>query len=725
MALFDHGVTRQFDAPLTDRTRESAESAVARTARARVAFGAVSLLALVLGGLGLVSGLDAIRTAGLLVFCLMGIGAAPWQLNVWLRLSGRLTLSGLTGLVTLVLVAAAMALTGAWYPWPAFLLVLAVAVPLHVVGLRRATSDLRSARRDAGVARGLAMQTATPVAWYRRWAQVTTAGTGAVLCLLAAFTHQHLDPQFGGFTTQIGLFWFIGLALILGSIVLFRTGDEWQLAVTVTLLMVVLTLTPGLIYDGPRSQSAAKHVDLIEQIRTLHQLDSSVAIYNAWPGFFGATAWLSDITGIDDPMRLARFWPALIGLFRLTALRYFFGKVLRNPYQVWIATALAVLADPQGADYFSPQSVGFVIGLAVFGLALSTGQSRTRLVLMLAAGCALAVSHQLSPYIVGGVLVVLVIFQQIRPWWTPVVILGPAMVWTGAHYAEVRSFISFRDFGAPANFLPPSTASAESLDRLPIVGFTVYAFAASVLIVGALAALTLFQHRRDLRFWAMACAPAVGLVLVLVSPYGNEGIFRAVLFATPWLALLAAHLFRPMPTLGGRLPLLALVTVLTALFVLASSGMDRTNVIRSGDLAALSYFSAQGEQSGQQFLMVLGKGDLPNSPPRSEETERIVTRDTLLLPVAQELDYKPDEQVAQLTESLRDYALRSTKKPDLYALWSPTSSDYDWAYGIQTPEQFDALRGAFDRSAYWSQVLQRDGTVVYRLDPVTFDAVHG
>ena len=41
-----------------------------------------------------------------------------------------------------------------------------------------------------------------------------------------------------------------------------------------------------------------------------------------------------------------------------------------------------------------------------------------RLALLL-AGCALAVTHELSPYMVGGVLVILVVFRLTRPWWVP------------------------------------------------------------------------------------------------------------------------------------------------------------------------------------------------------------------------------------------------------------------------------------------------------------------
>ena len=70
---------------------------------------------------------------------------------------------------------------------------------------------------------------------------------------------------------------------------------------------------------------------------------------------------------------LARFerGPAIIGVITLANFRYLAGKVLRrgNPYRYWLAGTLLVLADAIGQDYFSPQSVGFALGLGAYALA--------------------------------------------------------------------------------------------------------------------------------------------------------------------------------------------------------------------------------------------------------------------------------------------------------------------------------------------------------------------
>ena len=55
-------------------------------------------------------------------------------------------------------------------------------------------------------------------------------------------------------------------------------------------LLVAVMLTTALLYEGPRSPSTVKHVDLVDQILSTHTTNSSVGVYNGWPGFFSSIA---------------------------------------------------------------------------------------------------------------------------------------------------------------------------------------------------------------------------------------------------------------------------------------------------------------------------------------------------------------------------------------------------------------------------------------------------
>lgn len=699
------------------------------TAPARLAIAAVSLGGLAVAGFALLFDAGPLATVGLLVFSLLGLGSAPWQLNTELRLAGRLSVTILTSLAILTAGSMGMLALRQWAPGPTFAAVAAVSVLLHLLGARRAWYDI-GPTTPTGLGRGRRPGRSPATA---------LAGVGAALCLIAALTHRHLEPDFGGFLPQIGPVWFLGLAAVLAALAWAKDDAEEHIAVPVVALMLVLTLTPALVYGMPRSQSAAKHVDLIQQIRTLHQLGSTLDIYRDWRGFFAAAAWLCDIAGIRDPMVLATYWPPLLGVFRLAALRYLFGQILPDSYRCWVAVTLALLADSIGADYFSPQSVGFVIGIVVFGIALDGAAPRSgvafRLPLLLVAGMLLAVSHQLSPYIVGGALVLLVVCRQVRPWWTLLMVLGPAAIWAFAHRAALSGRISLGQLLQPDNFRPPQTTASTGLSRLPIVTATVDALVLGILIVGVFALVGLALHHRQFRLWAVACCPAVGLACIAVTPYGQEGIFRAALFGLPWLALLGGYAVGHHRRAGLHLPLLATIAVLTTTFLTASFGLDGFTVIRASDVAAFQYFHAQGGAHPlvTYYLLSLGPGDLPVHAPTTtggHETlintadHQALARESLGDPQEASPLLAPGQEMAMLTTKLLAYSGEPVADAKLYAIWSPVCSNYAWAYGVRRPERFAALRDAFRTSSYWRVAFTRQDTVVFAFEPVAYQA-HG
>jgi hypothetical protein len=726
-------VTRGGDGPTGERPgpiTTSGETPDRADAAVRLALAGGSVVALAIGLVGGALDVAPIRTVGLLVYCGIGLGAAPWGLFRRMRPLVRISATGLTALSALTLVAMAMMVTGFWRPYLAFGAAVALTVPMHVLAVRRARRDLRIVGAEPPAPRrpsldGPRHRRPGPVLTRRGVAPAVTCGVlGGLLCLGAASQSRHVDPGLWGFLIEIGPMWYVGLGLVLVATVmaLGRPARQWPAAVCVSLLMLVVTLTPALVYDGPRSQSAAKHVDLVEQIRHLHHIDSTVEFYNAWPGFFAAMAWLCDVCGIADPIGLATAWPGLLGLYRVVALRLLADRLTGSPTLAWTAVVLAMLADPIGADYFSPQSVGFVVGLLVVGVATSRLDATVRLPLVAAGGCVLALSHQLSPYIVGGVLVVLTAFRLAGPWWTPALVLGPAVVWTALHRDVVSPMLSLSDVGDVDNFRPPGTVGTADHDRLPIVSVTVAALVAGILVVGLIALAALVRGRRDRTTWALAACPAVGLLLVGITPYGQEGIFRATLFGIPWLAILAARRFHDPSGPVDRRPPFALVASLAATFLLASFGLDGSNVLRRSDLEAFRQFQQHAlvDVDHRHFLLNLGAGDLPSSPPTQDLRFSSMSREAIGVPVRQEPAGALPGLVRLLTDRLVAYSGEATSQTRLYAMWSPVSSYYGWEYGLQRPEQFAELREAFRAAPYWHVVYESAGTVLFMFDPAAY-----
>lgn len=689
------------------------------TAAVRLILSATSLLAIGTGLAGLVLGTEWMRTSGLLIYAFLGIGAAPTALNRRIALWPRLAAVALTALCSLVLISTAMLQLGAWHPALAMGAAAALTVPMHVIACLQAGRQLRLP--SGNLLSTVTRQTRPGGTSVRRPSltpAIAPAVSGAVFCAAAALTHRHTRPALWGLLVDIGPWWYIGLALIVVSVAMSRSRGEAALAISVLLLAAALIVTPTLVYDGPRAVSAAKHIDFVRQIQQSHRLQSSVPVYDGWPGYFAAMAWLCDVAGLKDPFGLATAWPVLVGALRLTSMRFFAGVVLRSPVQAWLAVALGLLADPMGMDYFSPQSVGIVLGLLAFGIALSDLTLPPKAGLLTVIGCTVTVAHQLSPYMIGGVLCVLVVFRQIRPWWLPGTVVLPAVVWAIWHQSALRGFLSLGGIGKAGNFRPPRTTATPGLERHPALQASIIALVLGILILGVVALWLLIRQRRSRRTWAFAMCPAVGLLVIAINAYGNEGLFRTALFALPWLALLAAQMFHERPSWRLNIGSTTLLATLLSTFLVGAFSMDATNVLRPSDMRAFQFYEDHHSDSPEgSYLLVVGLGDYPMWPVHHTPPYNVVGRQTI-----EEDDVVPrnepaEHAVARLTQDFLRYAGQSPNDAEEYVLWSPLSLYYGWEYGLYTPEGFEAIRDAFRASPHWRTVYESQGTELFRYVP--------
>jgi hypothetical protein len=319
--------------------------------------------------------------------------------------------------------------------------------------------------------------------------------------------------------------------------------------------------------------------------------------------------------------------------------------------------------------------------------------------------------------------VVLVVFRQIRPWWTPVTVLGPAAAWAILHWSQLSGFINLHDIGASQNFHPPKTDGAVGLVRQPIVGETVHALMLGVGLIALISGVAVLRSWRTSAVWAQACCPVVGLAVVAVNPYGNEGIFRAILFSLPWLSVLAARMFTSRRRVLPRIPLLAVMATMTATFLVAAFGLDDINVVRWSDLDTLRYFQSVGSSNSPAnayYVLQLGAGDLPASIPTRTNSHRPLKIEDLQDVQAANVDLPPATRMQILTARLIDYSHEPASRARLYAIWSPVSSEYGYDYGVETPTEFAALRDAFAAVPYWSVARDQDGTVLFRFEPAHY-----
>jgi GT2 family glycosyltransferase len=684
--------------------REPAEAGTAE----RAALTGLFFLSLAMYATGRMVKVPTLGLGGELGVLFFGIGAAPLQFSRTVALSARLGVAGLLGLSTVLLIGAVMVLGPLWHPDLAAILVVAAACAAHAVALPSALADLRLALPRRSRSLRLPRAPITPSSG------CTLVGTA--LWLGSAIFTGHIVPGIGGFPSRITPLWYVGVLLVLAGITLaLREKRERNAAIAVGSLVLAFTLTPALLYDMPRSQSAAKHVECVHLILGSHHLRAGDGIYFAYSGLFSGVAWLCRLARFSDAIGLATFWPVVMGFIKLAELRFLFGVVIEGHQRRWAAITLVVLVDAIGADYFSPQSVGYVMGLGIFALALGAEppvDRRLTAALMVISGCALAVTHELSPYIIGGVLLVLASFRCARPRWAGLAILVPAGLWALLNRHVLAGFLSLSSLGKISNFAPPNTTARPGLGQDPIVAQSSHALTLGLLVLIAGALVGHARHRRERWAWAYLASAGVGLLFVAVNPYGNEGIFRASLFGIPWLALLAAHAVRrPTPVLGAWM---ALSVGLLATFLVAAFGMDASGVMRRADLQALRIF--EREASRRSYLLQVGFGDLPTGPPHIAPASHQIRFEDVNDPATQLPGRPRESDLPALSRRTEEFARDTigTRTDQFYVIWSPVSSWYALEYGLESPGQTAKWRDLLLASPSWRVVYHRDGTYLFR-----------
>jgi hypothetical protein len=678
---------------------------------------ALFAVSLVLVAAGYVFDVAAIRLAGVLGSMFFGIGAAPLRVLRHARTPTRLAVAVLIGISVPTLLGSVMVLVPVWHPRLLAVVLGAVAAIVHFRGTRDALITMHgSTQRRAGsstVGSAFNLSVCLSIAGTLLWVG-TVAATGRI------------DPGAGGFLTQISPLWYVGILLVLGGVVLARGKIELSAIIALVSLVGALTITPAYVYGLPRIETAAKHVGFVQQVLGAHYLDRNLGIYQAYSGFFDLNGFVCSIAGVNNSIGLATYWTVIIDIAGLAVFRCFFGNLFRSTYRIYVALVLSFVVDAIGQDYFSPQSVGYVLAFGILGLVVGKEgfeiDRRTQIVLIIISSCALAVTHELSPYVAAVVLAIFAVFRLIRPWYIPVIVIAPAAIWALVNHGVVGGYASIYDLGSLANFAPPKTIAAQGLQRLPIVGEASDALLVGLLVLICLAAVGFWAavSRRtswglfsSSYAWAMVISAGSGLALIIANPYGNEGIFRSALFAIPWLTVLAVSSVSSPAAAWVTTASGFLMIGLTGTYLFSTSALDNANVIRPGDVNAVEYFIKH--TSGNAYMIELSYGDTPIRLSTLPESQIIVW--PKLTPAGSAVASDPNEaDVTGLAKNYVSYASQNGGDiKELYAIWSPSSVDYAVDYGLESLATAEKWRNLMSSNHDWQLVYSNDGTYLFRV----------
>ena len=395
-------------------------------------------------------------------------------------------------------------------------------------------------------------------------------------------------------------------------------------------LVVLIQGAPAVVESEPRFATAWLTAGFTNYVEVTGKFLPKIDARFSWPSFFAGSAVLDSAAGLKTAVSLIRWWPVVLNLLYLPLIFRLASAFLRSDDKAWIATALFPLANWVGQDYYSPQSIAFLLYLAFLCLLVgplgaddhplwhrywrSHGQGRIlRMGRPWLAGdglrldqpaqarspaigfqlcaaallmAAIASGHQLTPFVATGTALVLAVVGRTRVRWLIAffglmtvgwICYGADTFWSG-HFGlifggvgsvqgNVGNAVIARLHGAYAHLFVVDTRSVMSV---------------LVWILALLGAL----------FWRRGGADRRGALAGFLLPfgllaggsYGGEAVLRVYLFALPFALCLVAALLSRL-RLAWRQVATGLVLILLLPFFLVSRwGNELFELVRPNEI---------------------------------------------------------------------------------------------------------------------------------------------
>ena len=230
---------------------------------------------------------------------------------------------------------------------------------------------------------------------------------------------------------------------------------------------------------------------------------------------------------------------------------------------------------------------------------------------------------------------------------------------------------------------------------------------AGILPIGLLALATLLA-KRDRLSWALALCAATGSSLILFSSYGQEGLLRVVLFALPWLAILAASMARARHRVTA-FGTLIIIPVVAVGYLFATMGLDYYYSVRPGDIAVVRYFEDNAPKCS--LLFEIGNGYLP-----TEITARYWEFHTYGISQLYYFGGKHPFDPKRAVTSFTRYLVGSENdQVSYYAITGEQPKDQMVSVGQTTEVQYEHFEQALARSKHWHVIYHSRESTLYKL----------
>jgi hypothetical protein len=426
-----------------------------------------------------------------------------------------------------------------------------------------------------------------------------------------------------------------------------------QFITEVVALVLLLQGAPAVIEAEPRFHEAWTHAGFTNYVAQTGQVLPHIDARFDWPSFFTGVALLAHAGGLPSAILLLRWYPVFINLLYLPPFFLLARQILRDEKKALLVVWIFPLANWVGQDYYSPQSVAYLLYLVFACLVLGPfganrrallpqwlralfppwrrqrqrdrehqwdrGRARTRpeeqgdtrrgvmilLAIMLVVSLAMATGHQLTPYFAFVAVAGLAIFGRTKLVAWPAVMFTVATGWVcyGAiafwqgHFLKIFGGLGHLGTNLSASLskrLRGSPAHYQVLDVRLLM----------VVLVLTLALAGFFLGRRTTADRRAAVVLTLVPALALGGQaYGGEAGLRVFLFQLPGALCLAALALTAAP---GRLRAIAVASLIALLipgFLVARWGNELSEMVPADEIMGMRVLYAMAPP-GSVFLSI-------------------------------------------------------------------------------------------------------------------------
>jgi hypothetical protein len=455
----------------------------------------------------------------------------------------------------------------------------------------------------------------------------------AGLWALRASPESHIGPY--GLIQALSPWYYVVLAgLLLSTAWTFRIERFRSPLLSGHLIVLVVLVhgAPALVESAPRFATAWLHAGFTDYVASTGRFLPLVDARFSWPSFFAGSALVDRAAGVHAATALIRWWPVALNLLYLPLIFRLAYAFLRSDEKAWIATALFPLANWVGQDYYSPQSIAFLLYLTFVFLLVgplgahdlplwrlywrSRGQGRilrTRrpwihggpwlvqqsqaklsalgfhlgiLVLLMAA---MATGHQLTPILATGSAMVFVLAGRTRVRWLVIAFALMTIVWVC--YGAV-SFWSGH-FGLLVGQVGSVQNNVSSAFIARLHGSFAHRFVVDVRLV--MSGLVWLLAVLGGLLWRSDGADRRALVISFLLPfgmlvggsYGGEAVLRVYLFALPFAVCLVAALISRIRWSYRWMTVGVILALLVPFFLVSRWGNELFELVRPNEVSGV------------------------------------------------------------------------------------------------------------------------------------------